>query len=64
MRFTAIFALVASASAMRLNLAEEQCVDTKTSDAIFHAIDTSDDGFINRTELVNALDAYAKSRNY
>ena len=64
MRFTAIFALVASASAMRLNLAEEKCVDDKEAAAIFNMIDTNDNGEVNKKELVTALKAYAKSRNY
>ena len=63
MRFTAIFALVASASAMRLNLAESlegaQCVDAKEASAIFHAIDTNGNGEVGKKELVAAIKAFA-----
>ena len=64
MRFTAIFALVASASAMRLNLSAAQCVDGKEASAIFHAIDTNDNGQVGRKELVVALKVFGKSRDY
>merc|ERR1719498_453864 len=57
------FALLA-ASASALTLRGPQCVDKKESAAIFNAIDTNDNGQVNRKELVAALKAFAKSRDY
>ena len=60
MKFAAI-ALVATASAIKV---EGACVDAKEAGAIFNAIDTNDNGQVNRKELVAALKAFAKSRDY
>ena len=60
MKFAAI-ALVATASAIKV---EGACVDAKEAKAIFNAIDTNGNGQVNRKELVAALKAFAKSRDY
>jgi len=57
----AIIALVATASAVQV---EGTCVDWKESKALFHAIDSNDNGQVGRKELKHALKAYAKSRDY
>ena len=60
MKFAAI-ALVASASAISVR---GNCVDPKEAKAIFAAIDTNDNGQVGKKELVSALKAFAKSRDY
>ena len=57
----AIIALVATASAVQV---EGTCVDWKESKALFHAIDSNDNGQVGKHELVHALKAFARSRGY
>merc|ERR1712100_136479 len=61
MKFATI-ALVASASAIQIE--GKACVGWKESKAIFNAIDTNDNGQVGEKELVRALKAFAKSRDY
>merc|ERR1712054_24570 len=61
MKFVAI-ALVASASAIQIE--GGACVDKKEAAAIFNAVDTNGNGQVGRKELVSALKAFAKSRDY
>ena len=62
MKFAAI-ALIATASAVTIR-AEGKCVDKKESNAIFNAIDSNDNKQVGKKELVSALKAFAKSRDY
>ena len=54
--------LVASVAAVRIQGGE--CVSKEESGEIFDKIDTNDNGQVNRKELVTALKAYAKSKDY
>jgi len=64
MKFAAI-ALVATVSAISLQTeAEGKCVGWKESKSIFNSIDSNDNGQVGKHELVHALKAYAKSRDY
>ena len=60
MKFAAI-ALVSTASAISVR---GGCVDAKEASAIFNAIDTNGNGQVGKKELVAALNAFAKSRDY
>merc|ERR1712070_115258 len=54
--------LVASAAAIKVEA--DRCVSAKEARAIFGAIDTNDNGQVGRRELVRALRAFARSRDY
>lgn len=59
----AIIALVAAASAITIRQ-NGGCVDSQMSDGIFKEIDTNHNGEVNKSELVTALKAFAKSQDY
>ena len=54
--------LVASAAAIQIQ--GDACVSNKEAGAIFNAVDTNGNGQVSKDELVKALKAYAKSRDY
>ena len=50
---------------MKLTVAKDAaCVDAKEAKAIFNAVDANGNGQVGKKELVSALKAFAKSRDY
>jgi hypothetical protein len=59
----ALIATIAAVSAIKVDV-QKDCINPGEVQAIFNAIDTNDNGQVNREELVKALKAFARSRDY
>ena len=63
MKFAAI-ALIASASAIKLQVETQGCVSPADAKEGFEYVDSNHNGSIDKKELVTALNAFAKSQHY
>ena len=52
----ALFALVATASAIQIREEGKKCVSNKESNQVFEAIDTNNDGQVSAKELKTAIE--------
>ena len=59
----ALFALVASAAAIRITDEEKPCVDMKQSNEVFAKVDTNHNGQVSAKELKTAVTHYLKAND-
>ena len=59
----ALFALVASAAAIRITAEDAPCVSMGQSDEVFKQVDTNGNGQVSKKELTVAVKAYLKEND-